>query len=164
MGPCSIIETMKNNVPAEEDEEAALADYCELKGYNHWHVPNETYTTSWRQKQKNRRLGVKSGVSDHWVRAKLDKTECLFVFEMKRKEGNTPTDEQIEFLLNMTGVEDIYACCCYGADEAIRVLEEAVKGDIRTYLSLTERMLALEEKRKKSRKNKEKLKKTELPY
>lgn len=158
-------------IPSEDDEEAALCDYCELMHYNHWHVPNETYTPSWAQKQKNKRLGVHSGVSDHWVRVSNPTKEMLFVLEMKRQKGNTPTPKQIEFIRNMNKMDNVYACCCYGADEAIQVIQDGINGDFTLFYQLLYRMDEVEskrnkngEKRRKSGKNTKILPKNGLPY
>lgn len=156
-----------NTCPLEDDEEAALTDYCELMHYTHWHVPNETYTTSWKQKMKNKRLGVNSGVSDHWVRVSVEgypAVEWLFIFEMKRKKGNLPTDKQIAFIRNMNKMENVHACCTYGADEAIRVLEDAKKFEFGFYRTLIDRMDKLAENREKKAKNRKIKEKNDSPF
>lgn len=156
--------TKVNLCPSEEDEESTLSDYCELHHYNHWHCPNETYTTSWKQKSKNKRLGVKSGVSDHWVRVSTPMQERLFVFEMKKKHGNTPTDEQIAFIRDMNKVDNVFACCAYGADEAIAVIEEILLNNYDTYYKLLDRMEKIAEKRKNLAKKRKIKEKNTLPY
>lgn len=153
-----------DRVPTEDAEEEAFCQYCDLLGLVHWHVPNETYTTSWKQKMKNRKLGVESGVSDHWVRIRISDEELLFVFEMKRIKGNTPSDKQITFIRNMNLMNDVYACCCYGAAEAITVLEEAKEGRYSTYKKLLERMEKIAKNREKKRKNEKIKEKNVCPF
>lgn len=155
---------LNDYVPLEDDEESALCGYCDLLGYVHWHVPQETYTTSWKQKAKAKKLGVHSGVSDHWVKVPTPTGHQLFVIEMKRQKGNTPTDEQIKFIREMNEIENVKACCAYGSAEAISVLEEAKSGVYNTYQKLTERMEKIAENREKKAKNSKKPQKTVLPY
>ena len=50
--------------PTEEQEQMAFVQWLRLKGYAHFRVPNETYTKSFKQKAKNKALGVSSGVPD----------------------------------------------------------------------------------------------------
>lgn len=50
--------------PTEDQEQEAFVQWLRLKGYPHFRVPNETYTRSWSQKAKNKKLGVSSGVPD----------------------------------------------------------------------------------------------------
>lgn len=154
--------------PTEDEEEAEFSRWCREKGYTHWHVPQETYTTSWKQKAHNKSLGVMSGVSDHWVKVKVrtNKLEAfwaLLVIEMKRQFGNTPTDDQIKFIHEMEEIPGVTAVCCYGADEAKKVVEELENHKFDMFDFCTERMRKIEENRQKRAKNKEKIK-NDLPY
>ena len=40
--------------PLETVEQKTLARYLKLKGYRFYKSPSETYTTSWKQKAKNK--------------------------------------------------------------------------------------------------------------
>lgn len=154
--------------PHETDEEIALSDYCKERGFTHWHVPQETYTDSWKQKAKNKAMGVLEGVSDHWIILPTTAfiKESLLVIELKRQFGNTPTNAQIKFLKAIGNVQNIGSVCCYGADEAIKVIEEVEKGDFTTFNKCNERMYKIEENRKKRRKisKKSPKSKNDLPY
>lgn len=159
--------------PDETSEEEALSDYCDMNGWTHWHVPQETFTKSWSQKRKNKRQGVRAGVSDHWVVLPTCKGHLLVAIELKRQHGNTPTDEQIEFLEDVDKVTNVVTVCCYGAGEAIDVLEELKKYETTTLDLCNDRMNRIKlrrqirKKRKKQKKNTEKPVKTpkdELPY
>lgn len=160
---------MEKRCPTEDAEEAAFHSYCEQRGLLNWHIPNETFTTSWKQKMENKALGVMSGVSDHWVKIDVpypdtfDRHPALLVIEFKRKFGNTPTDEQIKFIHEMEEIPNVTAVCCYGCDEAIKVLEELEWGKFTTFDACTKRMKKIEENRKKRRKN-GKIQKNTLPY
>lgn len=155
--------------PTEDVEEAQFSSWCDHKGLTHWHVPQETYTTSWKQKAHNRDLGVKAGVSDHWVKIDVpfppanDRHSVLLVIEFKRQFGNIPTDEQIKFIHEMEEIPNVTAVCCYGCDEAIKVVEELERGKFDTFDKCTARMLKIEENRKKRAKNR-KNSKNDLPY
>lgn len=151
--------------PTEDVEEASFSDWCKEQGYTHWHVPQETFTTSWKQKAHNKSLGVLSGVSDHWlvIPTPHHPNGSLVVIEFKRKFGNTPTDDQIEFLYAMEKVDNVTAVCCYGCDEAIKVVEELKVGVFKTFDMCWERTRKIEENRKK-RAKKAKNQKNALPY
>ena len=84
------------DIPSEDDEEGAFTDWLELQGYTHWHVPQETYTTSWAVKNKAKKLGVRRGVPDHWAIVPTSNTFRLVAIEMKRAKGGTISDDQFE--------------------------------------------------------------------
>lgn len=107
-------------VPKEDEEQAVLVKYLQLKGIKHFRVPSETYTTSWKQKAKNRALGVVKGIPDMFV---LTKTG-LIAIEMKRasKSLSTVSKDQKDWIesLNAAGVASYVA---YGASQAIEIVE-----------------------------------------
>lgn len=154
--------------PSETEEEIAFSDYCKSKGYTHWHVPQETFTKSWKQKQKNKEMGVMSGVSDHWVKLPTPKhpNGSLVVIELKRQFGNTPTDEQINFMLSMEEIDNVTAVCCYGAEEAIKVCKELNVGKYTTFDLCWERTNKLIKNRQKAKKMRKITEKPQnnLPY
>lgn len=152
--------------PTETEEEIALSDYCNLMKLRHFHVPQETYTTSWKQKAKNKAQGVSSGVSDHWIVVPTKSGKKLVVIELKRQFGNTPSDEQISFINDINEINNVEATVCYGADEAINVIQGIVKGDYGSYNDCQKRMKKIEENRKNRAKIKKSVKneKNVLPY
>lgn len=154
--------------PTETAEEITLSQYLDSRGFTHWHIPQETFTTSWKQKAKNKAMGVVSGPSDHWLILPTPPhpNGTLLAIELKRQFGNTPTDEQIKFMHNLEKVDNCGAVCCYGADEAIKVIEELERGEFETYDRCWERTLKIEENRKNKRKSPKKPQKSEndLPY
>lgn len=107
-------------VPKEDEEQATLVQYLQLKGIKHFRVPSETYTTSWKQKAKNKALGVVKGVPDMFV---LTNTG-LIAIEMKRasRSLSTVSPEQKDWItsLNDAGVASYVA---YGAGQAIEIVE-----------------------------------------
>lgn len=159
--------------PDETAEEIALAEYCSARGLVHWHVPQETFTTSWKQKKKNKEMGVREGVSDHWIILPTCKKTLLVVIELKRKHGNTPTDAQIQFLEDLDRVDNVVTVCCYGADEAIDMIEELEKYQTTMLDLCNDRMLRIKANRKKRQKQQKtakisknivKSEKNNLPY
>lgn len=132
--------------PTEEQEQMAFVQWLRLKGYPHFRVPNETYTKSFKQKAKNKALGVSPGVPDLFVIIPTDynnttinfmhygdcpvvdgdgvygKKNRLIAIEMKRKKGGTTSANQKQWLktLNEAGVQSVV---CKGCDAAIEFIE-----------------------------------------
>ncbi|UOF78654.1 hypothetical protein [Caudoviricetes sp.] len=101
-------------IPTEDDEQAIVVQYCRLKGYKHFRVPNETYTKSFKQQMKNKRLGVVSGVPDLFIII----NGRLIAIEMKRTKGSTTSQAQAEWIKTLNDV-NVPAMVCKGADQAI---------------------------------------------
>jgi hypothetical protein len=117
-------------VPTEDDEEATFSRWLDLNHYTHFHVPQETYTTSWSAKRHNKKLGVKRGVPDHWVIVK-DKNEVvtLVAIEMKRRSGGKISDEQFKMISELMHCIGLFAFVAYGADDAINIIREIEADD-----------------------------------
>lgn len=127
--------------PTEDQEQEAFVQWLRLKGYPHFRVPNETYTKSWSQKAKNKKLGVSSGVPDlfvavpfpppHLIIAHKDRDDevrnkTLVAIEMKRKKGGTTSANQKKWIktLNEAGIQTVV---CKGCDAAIEFIESITK-------------------------------------
>ena len=127
--------------PTEDQEQEAFVQWLRLKGYAHFRVPNETYTKSWSQKAKNKKLGVSSGVPDlfvavpfpppHLIIAHKDRDDevrnkTLVAIEMKRKKGGVTSENQKKWIktLNEAGIQ---AVVCKGCDEAIEFIKSITK-------------------------------------
>ena len=127
--------------PTEDQEQEAFVQWLRLKGYPHFRVPNETYTRSWSQKAKNKKLGVSSGVPDlfiavpfpppHLIIAHKDRDDevrnkTLVAIEMKRKKGGVTSENQKKWIktLNEAGVQTVV---CRGCDAAIEFIESITK-------------------------------------
>lgn len=111
-----------NELRTEYHECIALAEYLEQmrrlgKIRLFTHIPNETFTTSWNQKIKNKRMGVNRGFPDYIV---LTDTQMV-VIEMKRMAGGTVSKEQKEWIKEFTRL-GIPAKVCKGYDEAVKFL------------------------------------------
>lgn len=104
---------------SEDQEQQLLVQYCDLKGYKRFRVPNETFTRSWNQKRKNKMLGVSAGVPDLFVIVNGQ----LCAIEMKRKKNSSTSMVQKEWIeaLNESGIP---ARVCKGHEQAIEFIEE----------------------------------------
>lgn len=109
-------------VPTEDMEQRAVVHYCDIRGIPRFRVPNETYTKSWSQKNRNKALGVSAGVPDLFCIVNGQ----LIAIEMKRTKGSVTSPEQKAWLekLNDAGIP---AYVCKGADAAIAVIEQHLK-------------------------------------
>lgn len=114
-----------NTTPTEYQECVTLAqwlDYLVQQGKVHVysHTAQETFTKSWKQKGKNKAMGVRPGVPDYII---LTPKAVLFI-EMKRKQGNKPTEHQKKWIAKINNSEYTIASVCYGFDEAKEFVEE----------------------------------------
>jgi len=105
---------------SEHDEAVVFAQYLQLKGYKFAHIPNETYTTSWNQKRKNKMEGVSSGVPDYLI---CVKGQLIFI-ELKRVKGGRVSDNQKGWLEALNDCKSVNALVANGADEAIQIIEK----------------------------------------
>lgn|SRR3990167_3931655 len=121
-----IINPMKNPYNLEFNECVTLTDYLEVlkkqkKIKLFTHIANETYTTSWNQKRKNKQMGVKKGFPDYVV---LTNKDILFI-EMKRVKGANPTIEQQEWIEALASL-GLKARVCKGFELAKKFVDENV--------------------------------------
>jgi len=86
-------------------------------------VPNNTWTTSWKQKTKQKAEGVRSGVPDMII---VTHTDVIFV-EMKRKNGGIVSESQKEWIeaLELTGKVKVKVA--HGCDEAKNFINNITK-------------------------------------
>lgn len=148
-----------NGCPSEDDEEEKLANYCDVRHWRHTHFSNETYTTSWNQKRKMKKLGVHSGLPDHFIlMPRYDGIIPVYI-EMKRQKGGTISDEQFNWI-NALRLANQYATVCEGGDEAIEYANAVERNDTKIIEKYHQKF---EEKRQKWLKKQEKKKNT-LPY
>ena len=110
-------------LPLEDIEQQQVVQYLELKGYKFTAIPNSTYTTSWKQKAHNRRVGLRAGFPD---------LVCIvngqfIAIEMKRRQGGRVSKSQREWInaLNDAGVP---AKVCKGFDQAKEFIDAWANG------------------------------------
>jgi len=113
-------------IPTEDDECMLLAPYLELlqnqgKIVLYTHIPNETYTTSMKQKTRNKKMGVTRGFPDYII---LTKSKGIAI-EMKRSKGGHLSVEQAQWIEGLKAVGMIGAVC-WGFDEAREFIENNI--------------------------------------
>lgn len=109
---------------SEFDECILLKQYLDFlkskkKVISYSHIPNGTYTASWKQKTNNKALGVSSGFPDYLILGK----DKILVIEMKREKGGVISLEQKFWLENFNRYQNIEAVVCKGFTEAKNVLD-----------------------------------------
>lgn len=101
-------------IPTEEVEQRNFVQWLEIKGYKYTAIPNSTYTKSWKQKIKNRDMGLRAGFPDMVIIAN-NKFMCI---ELKRVKGSVLSSTQKEWIEALTNA-GIPTAVCKGAEEAI---------------------------------------------
>jgi hypothetical protein len=116
----------KEIIPLEDEEYDLIVKYLDDMGFVYTHIPMETYTTSWKVKNRNTRIGVKSGFPDYviiipywWVGKRHN---ILLFAEIKRRKGATLRANQKEWLHNLRSCNEL-AEVFYGADELKAYIE-----------------------------------------
>jgi VRR-NUC domain len=113
--------------PYEDQEQEAFVKWLDDNGYPRFRVPNETYTKSHKQRNKNKKLGVSSGVPDLFVVVPADYSDHrLVAIEMKRRKGGVTSENQKKWIktLNEAGIQTVV---CKGCDAAIEFIESITK-------------------------------------
>lgn len=119
---------MNYTLSPEEQECIPLVQYLELlksskKVLLYSHVASETYTTSWRQKYKNKINGVRSGIPDYLV---IFPKTILFL-EMKRVKGGVVSPSQKEWIAALQNREGVVAVVAKGFNQAKEVIDIIVE-------------------------------------
>ena len=105
---------------SEHDETVAVVEYCDLKGYPVFHIPNEAKrspATAARLKAE----GMRPGVPDLCIPVARGRYHSLYI-EMKA-DGGKPTEEQAAWISSLRA-EGMCAYVCYGAANAIALVDE----------------------------------------
>lgn len=115
---------------------------------------------------KNRRQGVRKGPSDHWVMIPTKMGHKMLVaIEMKRLKGSTVSDEQIEFLHALNGCQGVLGVVCYGAEQAIQVVEAIERNDTSAIKDIIDYTNSLEiGKKQKNPRKSAKIQKNDCPF
>ena len=104
--------------PTEHEEACVLADYLDCLGLQYTKTAQETFTRSWKQKNKNKAEGVKPGLPDYII---VINGKLVFI-ELKRKKGGTVSLHQKKWIEELNKCEGVVAEVCRGADEAIELI------------------------------------------
>jgi len=117
----------KKIVPLESEECATFVDWLEWQKrigniLLFTHVPNETFTRSWKTKLTNKKLGVRKGFPDYAI---VTAAYHFVAVEMKRLSGSTTAAEQKAWVAGIDGCgRSSHAKVCRGAAEAIEFVKE----------------------------------------
>lgn len=106
-------------IPTEYEESVKLAQYLELNKYLFTKTAQETYTTSWQQRTRNKKSGVRKGFPDFVI---VKNGRVIFI-ELKRQRGGQVSPEQRIWIDVLNACDGVEAYICRGADEAIERLE-----------------------------------------
>lgn len=105
--------------PTEHEECVTFREWLDWKHLFYTKTTQETYTSSWNQKRKNKKEGLHKGLSDYIVVLK----DVLLFIEMKRVKGGQVSKEQKEWLDRLNEIDNVEGAVCRGADEAIKFVE-----------------------------------------
>src|SRR5680860_913206 len=111
--------TPTSPIPTEDQEQAALVQYCDAKHYPRFRIPNETFTKSWKQKNKNKVMGVSPGVPDLGV---IVNNRLIFI-ELKRSKGGVVSEYQKEWITHLERA-NVPVRVCRGFYEAKAFIDE----------------------------------------
>jgi len=109
----------KKRTPLEHQEEGTLSDVLDIARLFHFHIPNEHGPRIGRLLK----MGYRPGASDHFIGSPVPrkpKIRGVFI-ELKREDGDEPTDNQKEFLAEAE-VNGYFVITAYGAEDAIAQL------------------------------------------
>lgn len=111
-----------NKTPCETEfsEQVAFVQYLELKGLKFTAIPNSTYTPSFAQKMKNKKMGLRPGLCDLLV---ILPNGYLAFVELKRVRGGQLSKEQAEWIDALNEVPHVKAFMARGSGEAIDMIE-----------------------------------------
>lgn len=107
--------------PSEEVEQANFVQWLEIKGYKLTSIPNSTYTKSWKQKAKNKRMGLRPGFPDLVIIAE-GRFMCV---EMKRPDGGVVSKYQRQWIAALQAA-GIPVAVCAGTENAIAFVQSVV--------------------------------------
>lgn len=142
---------MTSPVPTEDAEQMTFVEWLELQHIPYWHTNNEMYSKSWKQKNRSKKMGTKSGIPDLF----LCFNGRLVGIEMKRTKGGvvSPTQRYWGTILAGAGVE---CFVCRGCDHAIEtvtsLLSDGYKKMPNSVIKNAEKAQKIAEKPKKSTK------------
>ncbi len=125
----------KTQYPLEDEEQAEVVKHLETNGVLFSAPAQSTWTKSYSQKRKNHKVGVRPGLPDLQIfissKLSIDGDNYLIFIEMKRvkKYLSVVSSEQKLWhdSINSIDVANVQAYICYGAAEAINVINHYLK-------------------------------------
>lgn len=119
----------KSNITTESQEQIAIVKYCDLKKIKIFHIPNGSYK-SLTARIKSKQEGLRAGVPDLMIPIPISKYHGLFI-ELKRRDKNkSKVSENQKKWINDLNNLGYLALVCYGANEAIKSIEDYLNGKI----------------------------------
>lgn len=113
---------------SEASEQIKVVQYCDLLGYPVFHIANQRRCDP-KTGAHLKRQGLRPGVPDLCIPRARGGFHALYI-EMKDTKGKL-TSEQLEWI-KLLRSEGMCAYCCYGADNAIALIEKYMNGEIAT--------------------------------
>lgn len=113
----------------ELSEQQAVIEWCEYAGGKHpefksiFHIVNEGKRSRFNGAEL-REAGLKKGVPDLCLPCARGAYHALYI-EMKKDRTCSPTADQVSWITTLKS-QGNFAIVCYGAAEAIRVLQEYI--------------------------------------
>lgn len=104
---------------SEHDEQVAVVEYCDLKGYPVHAIPNAGKRSP-AAAEYMKAEGLRKGFPDLCVTRASGPYHSLYI-EMK-DDGGKPTKEQVRWIWRLRG-EGMAAFVCYGAVNAIACID-----------------------------------------
>jgi hypothetical protein len=109
-------------IPLEDDEQQTFIAYLDTRPQlKYTAIPNNTYSPHMSVKVKNKKMGLRPGLPDMLV---ICPDKWIAFVEMKRIKGGVVSPDQKLWIAAINSVPGIEARVCYGADDAIRFIEE----------------------------------------
>ena len=120
-----LLPTHKRGISMSEDDiQIAVCRYLDQKGLKYWHTPNETWTSSWATKARNKKKGVKAGIPDLTILipSQLGTGFITLYMELKTETGSM-SESQKEWQEVFDTVNACEFRCCHGLEEAIDMID-----------------------------------------
>lgn len=120
------IKKIKGKIPqilTEYQEQCLVAEYLNRlipsgKVVKYTAIPNGTWTPSFAQKTKNKKMGLNPGIPDLFI---IGRTKIICI-EMKRTQGSTTSKEQWEWIETLNKY-NIPSFVCFGYEGAKEVID-----------------------------------------
>ena len=117
----------ENFTPLEEEEQKVFIEWCKMmenkyKGLELIHAIPNGGSRNEIEARNLKLTGVKAGVPDLFLPVARNGKHGLYI-EMKRKKGGRVSEFQKDWLAKLTD-QGYETAVCYGAEEAIKTIEE----------------------------------------
>lgn len=111
---------------SEAEEQKAVVQYCDAIGVPIYHIPNERHCSP-RTGVHLKAQGLRPGFPDLCIPVPKGKYSALYI-EMKAKGGKISPDQK-DWIHRLRKYGNM-ACVCYGAENAITLIDLYLKGKV----------------------------------